>query len=502
VGRERPGILVLERSPQLADRIREAIADLEPVPGMVVRDGLSGFELSSLAGAQVLVVGPSVLTLRGLHYLAELHRKAPSTAVVIVMDQRPEGSLQEILQVGADDILPLDVDSDELTLALERVLTIARRRWGNGPSGLVDPPAARVTTVGSPTEGCGKTFLAANTALFLAQRTGGRVVLVDLDLQFGEVRTALRVKSEYSIVDALRAEAEGHDLETVLPELLAQTERGFSVLAGPRDPAEADSVTPADVARVIRALRHLADHVVVDAPSGLAPHLLPALELTDHLLAVATPDRPSVHNLRTFLGALEQLGISVPEVSLVLNKAQDYDDLSEAAAQLPLNLRAVLPYDRDVARSVNFGVPLLDGTPDSPASRKLLALLESIDFSAPIADLEGDGDPTELVLPTHDLPRSPACAGDRRRTGHGPRVRSTRPRHRPPVGRPATRRRSPARLGERRERAPPPSRRARSARRGGPPGVQATQPERRRSDRDAGGEGPAPFARSAPTGPH
>lgn len=396
----RPRILVVEPEPQLADRIRAAAAAIEPVPEVVARPRLRGSELASMSGFQVLIVGPSLLDRAGFHRLATVARKSPSTAVVMVIDQRPQATLKEIIQVGAVDAIPVDIGDDELGLALERIVTLGYRRSG-GTTADLSAPAVRgeVITIASPTEGCGKTFVAANTAFFLA-RTGARVVLVDLDLQFGEVRTTLRARADFSIVDAVLTESDGQDLDALLPELLVSLPLGFDVLAAPRDPADADRVGPGDVARVIDALRARADYVVVDTPTGLAAHVLPVLDVTDRLLTVGTPDRPSLHNMGVFLRTLDRLGLA-SDVALVLNKAEtDTPDLPE---HLPDCLRAVLPYDRDVPRSINHGVPILEAAPGSPAARKLLGFLERL-VPAPLPATSPSAPDGNTIRPTGDAP--------------------------------------------------------------------------------------------------
>lgn len=503
----RPRILVVESAGELAEKVTAAAGALEPVPEVFARPSLAPGEP---AGFDLLVAGPSMLTGAGLRQLATRHSRVPATAVIAVLDRRPGADLREIVRIGADDALSFDVTEDELTLTLERVLALARRRSGRDAvadaEGVSTP--GRVIAVVSPTEGCGKTFLAANTALFLARSPGVKVVLVDLDLQFGEVRTALRAKADFSIVDALRSEAEGHDLEVVLPDLMARHASGFSILAAPRDPAEADSVAPGDVARVIEALRAHADYVVLDSPSGLAEHMLPALDLTDSLVVVATADRPSTHNVGVFLNTIERLGIG-SDIAIVLNKVEPHSDLAAARAALPLTVQTVLPYDRHVARSINLGVPLLEGTPASPAARELLAFLPSLlpgappsaipdtahDHSEPSRPVLEGRRPAETapVLADEDWTNSPAAGSDdpidgwagdpampdfqeshdpsvasgrRRGTSGGSGLRPCSPRRRPPAGRPATRPgwRQPALRKRRRSRAPPGSGRNRPKR--------------------------------------
>ena len=348
-------VLVVDRAGDLAERLRNASG------GVVEACADLGAAEARLAGESwdVLVAGPSVMDRRGLRRLSSLHQRYPRVSVVLAVTDRPRADLAEIVQVGADDLLPLQADDAELDRALARAARITRGRLGVPPA-----PArgGRVVTIASASGGCGKTFVAANAAEFLARTTDHPVVLVDLDLQFGEVCTALRLRPNLTIADALAAEAEGHDLDEHLDEYLLRHPDGFSVLAAPRHPAEADAITPGDVVRILDLLRARGAWVVIDTSAGLGELLLAAIETTDHLFALATPDRPSLVNLATFLKTVDRLGMAAGgNVSVILNKAEpDLGlDATEMALELGRPFEAVLPYAREVARSVNLGVPLM-----------------------------------------------------------------------------------------------------------------------------------------------
>jgi pilus assembly protein CpaE len=241
------------------------------------------------------------------------------------------------------------------------------------------PTPARVFTVSSATGGCGKTFMATNMALFLARHTGKRVVLVDLDLQFGEVSTALRLRPNYTIYDALHRDGEDGDFEfgEHLDEFLVGHEGGFSVLAAPKDPAEADRIGPADVTRILDVLRTHCDYLVVDTPAALTEVVLAAFDVSEHLFSLATVDLPSVRNLGVFLQTLEKLRIPSDNISLILNKAErDVGlDIGQITRLFPQGFKAVLPYAREVSRSINMGMPVLASDPTAEVSRKLAACL-------------------------------------------------------------------------------------------------------------------------------
>jgi pilus assembly protein CpaE len=233
--------------------------------------------------------------------------------------------------------------------------------------------------VSSATGGCGKTFFSTNMALFLARHTGKKVVLVDLDLQFGEVSTALRLRPNYTIYDALQRDDDGGRLQfgEHLPEFLVEHEGGFSILAAPKDPAEADRITPADVTRVLEILRTRADYIVVDTPAALSEIVLAAMDLSEHLFAMATVDLPSVRNLGVFLQTLDKLRIPSDNISLILNKAErDVGlDIGQIVRLFPQGFKAILPYAREVSRSINMGMPVIASDSGSEVARKVVACL-------------------------------------------------------------------------------------------------------------------------------
>jgi pilus assembly protein CpaE len=149
------------------------------------------------------------------------------------------------------------------------------------------------------------------------------------------------------------------------------------VLAAPKDPAEADRIAPPDVTRVLEVLRSQADYVVVDTPAALSEVVLAAFDVSEHLFSMATVDLPSVRNMGVFLQTLEKLRIPSDNISLILNKAErDVGlDVSQIVRLFPQGFKAILPYAREVSRSINMGMPVLASDPTSEVARKLAACL-------------------------------------------------------------------------------------------------------------------------------
>jgi pilus assembly protein CpaE len=378
-----PKILVLDRSETLAEQLRAAVAEMSPRPEVVPcpRVGTVGEVLDSEGPFDVLVAGPSLGTRSGLARLRLIREELPSMSLVLAFSRRPDASLRDIVSTGAIDLLQLPIEDKELAEAVQRGIELAAVApvITAAPTVAVVPaPSAPlagepgiVYTIASATGGCGKTFYATNLAYFLTRYTQKRVCIVDLDLQFGEVSTALRLRPKFTIFDALqREDADEADLVDHIEEYTVAHETGVHVLAAPREPSEADRITPPDVTRILESLRKRFDYVIVDTPPALAETVLVAFDMSDMLYVMATLDLPSVRNMSVFLSTLERLRVPTEHVRLILNKAEtDVGiDIEQVTKLFPQGFESVLPYAKEVSRSINLGMPVMAASPTAQIS--------------------------------------------------------------------------------------------------------------------------------------
>jgi pilus assembly protein CpaE len=377
-----PKILVLDKDESLADQVRGVASELRPRPEVVACDRPTNVEDAMIANGpfDVLIAGPSLSTKTGLSALQAIHDETPATALVLAFAKRPDATLREIIRTGAIDLLQLPVADRNLYDAVERAISMSRSQ-PTEPAMTVHtaPPAGNlgtVFTVSSATGGCGKTFYATNLAYYLHQYTGKRTVIIDLDLQFGEVSTALRLRPRFTISDLLsREDIDEVDLAAHIDEYVVAHDSGVMVLPAPKDPSDADRIHPIDVQRVIEAARAKFDYVIVDTPAALTEIVLAAFDLSNQLYVMATLDLPSVRHMGVFINTLEKLKISSDNVKLILNKAErDVGlDVDQVTRLFPQVFTSVLPYAKEVTKSVNVGTPVLAFAPTADVSRRMAA---------------------------------------------------------------------------------------------------------------------------------
>lgn len=333
-----------------------------------------GVETIAGASPDVVAVGPALDVEQALALAQVLDLEHPGISIMLVADRTPQ-VLEAALRAGVRDIVPPTADDAELRESFDRAIETAQRRRASmgieaGPSG----PRTRVITVVSPKGGSGKTTIATNLALGLAGLNAGKVAIVDLDLQFGDVSTAMRLMPEHSIADAARA---GASLNTMgLKVLLTPHPSGLFALAAPETPAEGEEVSADIAGRAVQLLADEFQYVVIDTSAGVTESTLAAIEVSTDLVLLCTFDVPSVRSLRKIVLALDQLGMIHQRRHFVLNRADSRVGLmtEDVEATVGMTVDVAVSSSRSVPLAMNQGSPLLESDPRSPVARQMMEL--------------------------------------------------------------------------------------------------------------------------------
>jgi pilus assembly protein CpaE len=307
-----------------------------------------------------------------------IERHYPQVSVVLVSDIGSDLSL-DAMRVGIRDILHPAAELSEVQAVVERAAQAAQVRRAlaasEGPGGGSGPARSRVISVVSPKGGVGKTTVSTNLAVGLARTAPGATVLVDLDIQFGDVASALNLEPEYFLPDTLTGSAARDTM--VLKTFLTLHKTGLYVICGPETPAAADSVSAEQVSRLLQMLASEFEYVVVDTAPGLSEHTLAAMDQSTDLVLLTSMDVPGVRGLRKELDTLTELNLLNDSGHIVLNFADTRGGLTVAdiEATIGTKVHLTIPRSKAAPLSVNQGVPLLQSEVKDPMTRQLQQLV-------------------------------------------------------------------------------------------------------------------------------
>jgi pilus assembly protein CpaE len=385
-------IVLVTSSAELHDKFSIAVGDslltltAQPVPAdpAVVLE-----QLPRDALLDVVVVDCTEPDSAGMQLARGLHQHFAALSVVLVSSQGPELALAA-LRAGVHDIVDPQEDPSVLGRVLDEAAEAARsRRADAAPANAAAieeaaPSAAsgRVISVVSPKGGVGKTTVATNLAVGLARVAPRATVLVDLDIQFGDVASGLNLDPEYHLPSVVHGPASRDSM--VLKTFLTLHESGLYVVCAPESPAAADNVTAADVGRLLRTLAAEFSYVVVDTAPGLSEHTLAAMDESSDLVLLTSMDVPGLRGLRKELDAIAELGMHANR-AIVLNfcSARIGLSTSDMEATIGTTIDVKLPRSKAATASVNLGVPLLQSGTRDPMTKQLRKLVNHFVMAAP-----------------------------------------------------------------------------------------------------------------------
>jgi pilus assembly protein CpaE len=315
------------------------------------------------------------------------------------------GYLRQAMLAGARDFLTKPVSSDELYQTIRRVydrnapIREQEQRISVMPAtnrvvvadvrqdvGVSMTGAGHVVVVYSPQAGAGVTTLATNLASAL-MRQDTRVLLMDCNLQFGDVDTFLNLQAQSNISNLTKAV---HDIDQeMLDSVLVTHASGLKVLVAPQHPEHAYDIASDDVKELVNLVAGLYDFVIIDMPTLYDDLTLKLFDVAERILLVATPTIPSIRNTRKILDILEYMenpSNLKDKVLFVLNRVVGDKDKGRGTVPttsienaLKQSVLAEIPLDeRAVLTAVNQGVPLVAKDPKHSPGRELVDLANTI----------------------------------------------------------------------------------------------------------------------------
>ncbi len=376
-----------------------AIVAVEGIDAYEVRRALpddTGFELVDLVqspedavnaleenSADVLVVAcQGREDDRSLQMIEGAHRKRPEVPIIVLSATSPNGFLRRAFEAGAVDMAIFPQTKEQLRFLMS--VAIARHP-GQGHVPEVSSEGKLICVLG-PKGGTGKTLTSTNLATALAL-AGQRVLVIDLDLQFGDVALCLGLPPEKTMYD-LAVSGGGLD-EEKLADYVMTHDTGVDVLLAPARPDQASAITIELLRDVLAIATRQYDFVLADTPPGFTAEVIATIDASTDLVMVGTLDSLSLKNTKLGLETLSLMDYDPQKIRLVLNRADTRVGISQhdVVAVLGSEPQIFIPSDREIPRSVNEGIPITLSRPQSFAAasfHELAALFTGV--SAPVEE--------------------------------------------------------------------------------------------------------------------
>lgn len=311
----------------------------------------------------------------GMAQLADVERLGglyPGLNTILVVDQDSPELFLRALRLGVREVLKTPLVAEEVAAVYQRIL----QKTAAAPKG-----DGHVLAFISCKGGSGASFLATNLGYVIAARTAKRVLLIDLNLQFGDAELYVSDhRSSISLTDLVR-DINNVDM-SLINSAMINVLPNFGVISAPDDLAQSVDIRPTHIESLVRLARANFDYVLLDVGRSLDPCTIQALDLADHIYPILQLTLPFLRDAKRLCDVFRSLDYSTGKVRPILNRVErSPGDLTEADADRLLSYKvfATVPnHYKSVTASVNQGVPILKLDSSSPVTQALQELADHI----------------------------------------------------------------------------------------------------------------------------
>jgi pilus assembly protein CpaE len=304
-----------------------------------------------------------------LKFIERLNKERPGTAIISAAQDASPDLIIRSMRAGAKEFLRIPISTEELRTVLDRISDFSTTH--------VEAPKkkGKMIAVFSSKGGCGTSFIATNLAAVMSAKT----VLVDLNLQAGDLPLFLGVEAKYSIADMVEKRSRLDD--ELIASLVTPHSSKLSLLAAPKEADSADEIEPQHIFEVLQKLRESYEYIVLDPQHTFDSITLAALDQSDEIVLVLTLDIPAIRSTQRALEIFDRLGYPRKKVRILVNRWSKQIDLDLRQVEKFLGEPVVgfVPSDYQLAvSSINLGTPLVQCDSSSKISAEIRRIAQTI----------------------------------------------------------------------------------------------------------------------------
>ena len=308
--------------------------------------------------------------LRTLEPVALLY---PAMSIILISPKPTHEFLVQAMRMGVREVVPSRFPEQGLKQAVGRIQQ--RVSWATEPRA-----KGKVFAFMACKGGSGATFLATNLAYALANGRESRVLLIDLNLHFGEALLYISDTAPSSTVADVARQIQRLD-GTFLESSTVQVLPNFGVLAAPESPEKVVEVKPESVERLLNVAVNHYDYVILDISRSLDAVSIKALDRADMIFPVLQITLPFIRDAKRLIGVFHSLGYSNSKINLIVNRHEKGGEISldDVDRTLGVPVFKTVPNSYgSVAASINHGIPLLRMAPRDPVAKALQDMAQAL----------------------------------------------------------------------------------------------------------------------------
>lgn len=335
-------------------------------------------KLKSQTSSSVVVLSSDTPLAEAIAVSEKLRLEFPTVKALLSRKRLDVDTLTKALRAGISEVVLAD-DASSFVQSIHHLREIDKVNKSNSRNLDSRKTQGKIIVVFSAKGGCGKTTLSINLATALSELVSGKVCLVDLDLQFGDVAVSMQTEPEKTISAAIPM---GVNLDLLgVRSIITPFDSKLDLLLAPNNPTDVEYISGDLVGKILENLVFDYEFIVIDTPPAFTDFVLKSLELMDLCFLITTLEMPSIKNLKVVLHTLEALKVNESLLRLVINRSNVKTGIArnEVEDLLGMNVNYELNNQLEVSVATNQGLPTIRYAPKAQISLEIMKMAKDID---------------------------------------------------------------------------------------------------------------------------
>jgi len=311
-------------------------------------------KLSQISEKSIFIVDLSNDEQNKLDLILKVSKQCQKCKILALTDNPSVDLIIKLMRAGANEFIPIPIIKNEFFQGINKIVSEAEEPKRNN--------RCKIISVFSNKGGIGKTSLAVNLAVELANTTKENIALMDLNFQMGDITTFLNLKPSFNISYMLE------NIEKINETFLLSTLERYKnstlyVLADPPYFKQADNIQPRQISKLFNTLKETFSYIIVDAEASFEGKNIAALDNSDLILLVTSANLPALRNTQRCLELFGKLGYDKDNIKIVVNRYMENDEIKEDDIEHLLDKQIYWKIPNNyfaVMSAINKGVPLCE----------------------------------------------------------------------------------------------------------------------------------------------
>lgn len=366
--------VIIDTEPQSIEVLKMYLNELDFIQiTETFTDFINGYNYILEMRPSIVIIDISNKPELALDFINKISTNHKTCKIIVTSSNYSTDTIIKAMRAGAREFLPKPIIKDELFISFNKI----KEQIAGHTS---ETEKCRVITTFSNKGGIGKTAIATNLALELANITKEKVALIDLNLQLGDITTFLDINPSFDISYVIQ-NLSRIDETFLLSTLEKYKDTNLYILADPPYLEQAEDITAEQISTLFEVLKKTFSYIVVDTGANFDGKTITALDNSDLILLITIVNLPAIRNCQRCLDLFGRLGYEKEKIKVVLNRYMENDEIKTEDVEDVLGQEIYWKVPNNyftIMSAINKGIPVSTVNAESNISqsyRELAALL-------------------------------------------------------------------------------------------------------------------------------